>query len=58
MKKEFKFYTNLGCACSETKQIVEIDIPDNLTEEQKKELVDEKFKEWLLKVSDWYWAEL
>ena len=34
MKKEFKFYTNLGCACSETSEIVTINIPDGLSEEE------------------------
>ena len=47
MIKKFKFYTNLGCACSETSEIVEIDIPDNFSIEERDKYIDDKFNQWI-----------
>ena len=59
MKKEFKFYTNLGCRCSETSEIVEIDIPDGLSEDEENEYIDKIFNEWVLEKNyDAEWIEI
>ena len=59
MKKEFKFYTNLGCACSETSEIVEIDIPDGLSKEEENEYIDKIFNKWVLEKNyDAEWTEI
>ena len=48
MIKKFKFYTNLGCACSETLEHVTIDIPDGLSKEEEDEYIDKIFNKWVL----------
>ena len=59
MKKEFKFYTNLGCRCSETSEIVTIDIPDGLSKEEENEYIDKIFNEWVLaKNYESWWIEI
>ena len=59
MKKEFKFYTNLGCACSETSEIVAIDIPDELSKEEENKYIDKIFNEWVLEKNyDAEWIEI
>ena len=59
MIKKFKFYTNLGCRCSETSEIVEIDIPDNFTAKQEELMVNAKFNQWVFeKNCDSYWMAI
>ena len=59
MKKEFKFYTNLGCACSEVLEYVTIDIPDGLSKEEENKYIDKIFNEWVLEKNyDAEWIEI
>ena len=59
MIKKFKFYTNLGCRCSETSEIVEIDIPDGLSQDEENKYIHKFFNEWVLEKNyDAEWIEI
>ena len=58
MKKKFEFYVNLGCACSEIREVIEIEIPDRLDQLEESEFVESVYKDWVYEKIDGYFSEI